>query len=309
MTPKRVAAIVCSVLFVTTLILVGLTYRSNLNEASDLLTQYSANTQHFDRTKVTTVIEEIRRDEEESGETPWDDLMPTYPIPGNPTPGNGDILEVPDNLQDIIMMPNDEAWKLCTNGLFTDYPSVAFNSIESQLKQLQSTASTKITVPAWKWSGGSGMKKESTQITIECNRVVAPLLQAIMQDIYDHPTQPVMTYAGCYYVRAKTSGGKPSAHAFGCAIDFNASSALGGYGNIWRGKIPTKEQWDALPESREKHEIFYIDCPVVTIFKAYGFCWGGDFRSSKDGMHFSFIGDYDRDEGQKNYANYSGRRP
>ena len=34
MTPKRAAEIVCAVLFISTLILVGITYRRNLNDST-----------------------------------------------------------------------------------------------------------------------------------------------------------------------------------------------------------------------------------------------------------------------------------
>lgn len=81
MSPRKTTGIVCAVILVSTILIVGLLYRSNVNEASDLLAQYNKNTQHFDKTQTSTVIEEIR---DKDGGPP--DFTPTIPIPGVPQP-------------------------------------------------------------------------------------------------------------------------------------------------------------------------------------------------------------------------------
>lgn len=88
MSPKKTTGIVCAILLLSTIMIVGLLYRSNVNESSDLLAEYNKNTQHFDRTQSSTIIEEIKND---SGEDS-NDFTPTIPgvddepvVPGTPT--------------------------------------------------------------------------------------------------------------------------------------------------------------------------------------------------------------------------------
>lgn len=89
MTPRKVTGIVCAVLLISTILIVGLLYRSNLNESSDLMAQYNKNTQHFDRTDTTTVIEEIKQTESGSG-----DLLPVI---NKPNSGNNNIPGIPQS--------------------------------------------------------------------------------------------------------------------------------------------------------------------------------------------------------------------
>ncbi|MCM1215026.1 MAG: C39 family peptidase [Lachnospiraceae bacterium] len=62
MKPSKVVIIVGCVVLICVLLICGLMYTTDQNEADDLLARYNKNTQHFDRTEVTTIIEEIRRD-------------------------------------------------------------------------------------------------------------------------------------------------------------------------------------------------------------------------------------------------------
>jgi len=66
---------------------------------------------------------------------------------------------------------------------------------------------------------------------------------------------------GVYVDRPVTGGKRPSMHAYGAAIDFNAElNPLGG-----TGKMPAA---------------------VVSIFKREGWRWGGDYKKRLDPMHF-----------------------
>jgi len=78
------------------------------------------------------------------------------------------------------------------------------------------------------------------------------------------------------------------------------------YGNKWKQRTINKSEWDTLPDTQTKHEILYIDCIVVQIFKKSGFDWGGDYTTTKDGMHFSWIGDKSRSVGIANSQKYGG---
>jgi len=68
---------------------------------------------------------------------------------------------------------------------------------------------------------------------------------------------------GVYNDRLKRTGGAPSTHSWGCAIDL--SPRLNSL-----GKTPD------MPSE------------VVSLFKEEGAEWGGDWKSVKDGMHFQF---------------------
>ena len=87
------------------------------------------------------------------------------------------------------------------------------------------------------------------------------------------PVRASDTSAYCW--RNMVSGNKVSAHSYGVAIDVNwNSNPMIGYtsGNYKPGEDP-----------------YAVTTEVVNIFKKYGFYWGGDWSSSKDYMHFSYI--------------------
>ena len=124
----------------------------------------------------------------------------------------------------------------------------------------------------------------------------------IFEDIYDDPSKPIINIAdkgmGTWVLRGKNhnSANEMSAHALGCAIDINPSTGsvnINGkwYGNGYNQAVLSKEIWTQLPETHSKYHILYDGCPIVEVFKSYGFYWGGDWTSPKDCMHLSYIGD------------------
>lgn len=98
---------------------------------------------------------------------------------------------------------------------------------------------------------------------VTCNRAIFPQLTAALREIVErgladkiHPNE----YAGCYYPRFIAGSTKLSNHSFGLALDLNVP------GNL-RGTVGQ------------------MDRTVVSIFKKWGFAWGGDW-SYTDPMHF-----------------------
>ncbi len=98
---------------------------------------------------------------------------------------------------------------------------------------------------------------------VTCHRLIFPQLIAAMNEIVSrglgdeiHPGE----YAGCYYPRFIAGTTSLSNHSFGLALDFNVP------GNL-RGTVGE------------------MDRSVVSIFKKWGFAWGGDW-SYTDPMHF-----------------------
>lgn len=94
-----------------------------------------------------------------------------------------------------------------------------------------------------------------------CNiDIVKPLELAFGKLIATGYVDELKTWDGCFNIRKKRSGGTPSLHSWGVAIDLNAA---------WNrmGKEPTLSQG-------------FVDC-----FKGAGFDWGGEW-SRTDPMHF-----------------------
>ncbi len=99
--------------------------------------------------------------------------------------------------------------------------------------------------------------------TVTCNRLIFPQLRAALQEVVDrgladeiHPGE----YAGCYYPRFIAGTTTLSNHSFGLALDLN---------------VPGNQRGTAGE----------MDRTVVSIFKDWGFAWGGDW-SYTDPMHF-----------------------
>lgn len=87
------------------------------------------------------------------------------------------------------------------------------------------------------------------------------------------PVRATDTAAYCW--RNMVSGNNRSAHSYGVAIDVNWTSnpMVGKTGGYYQPGI----------------DKYSITQEVVNVFTKYGFYWGGNWTSSKDYMHFSYI--------------------
>ena len=99
--------------------------------------------------------------------------------------------------------------------------------------------------------------------TVTCNKLLFPQLRAALAEIQSshladkiHPSE----YAGCYYPRFIAGTTTLSNHSFGLALDIN---------------VPGNQRGTAGE----------MDRTVVSIFKKWGFAWGGDWGYT-DPMHF-----------------------
>ncbi len=116
--------------------------------------------------------------------------------------------------------------------------------------------------PSWVSSHiGTGVVPILGRVT--CNRLIFPQLRAALQEVVTrglsdaiHPGE----YAGCYYPRFIAGTTTLSNHSFGLALDLN---------------VPGNQRGTAGQ----------MDRTVVSIFKKWGFAWGGDWRYT-DPMHF-----------------------
>jgi D-alanyl-D-alanine carboxypeptidase-like protein len=104
--------------------------------------------------------------------------------------------------------------------------------------------------------------------TVTCHRAMVPRLRAGLGELADRGLAGLVDrgdYAGCYAPRRIQPRGQLSLHAWGLAVDLNASR------NPFRGR------------SRQ-------DRRLVRIMERHGFTWGGRWPTRPDPMHFEYRG-------------------
>lgn len=110
---------------------------------------------------------------------------------------------------------------------------------------------------------------ENINWKVECNKKLSTVIFSLFYSYILgglETTYPI-SQLSCFVPRHKMSDPKRSLslHSYGIAIDINwKHNKVGTSGNIPKG--------------------------VVDIFKAFGFKWGGDWKTVKDPMHFEFFG-------------------
>ena len=224
---------------------------------------------------------------------------------------------------ELIMLSESEAWQLVSGGIFNAYPTSPYKEVKADVKKIYEEQMSTITVKVWYWANpkdDTDMTKITTTKTFTVNRQVADLFKHAFEDIYAHPSRPVINIGdagmGTWVLRGKNHNDNNtlSAHGLGTAIDINPSTGsfyVDGvwYGNAYKQKAMPYSIWQQLPETHKKYHVLYVDCPIVSIFKSYGFYWGGDWKTGTDCMHLAFLGDGSsaRKTGQSNYYKYGGK--
>lgn len=217
-----------------------------------------------------------------------------------------------------IMLSEDDAWKLVSDGLYTQYPSGNFLENKDTLMEIQKRNTKTIKVKVWYWedpSDDTNFNKVTAVKTFAVNSGIASLFEHAFEAIYNDPSQPVINLAdggmGTWVIRGKNHNNyaRMSTHSLGCCIDLNPGTGsfyINGkwYGNAYGQRAMSKEIWENLPECHKKYHVLYAGSPIVEIFKSYGFVWGGDWESGTDPMHLSWIGEGSntRSKGQANYT-------
>lgn len=108
----------------------------------------------------------------------------------------------------------------------------------------------------------AGLAPATVPRAIYCNRdLVGPLRLAFSRIRDRNLGHLIRTWDGCFNIRPKRGAASMSLHAWGLAIDINAS------GNRM-GQTP------GMPRE------------LVAVFAVAGFEWGGHWRNKPDGMHF-----------------------
>jgi hypothetical protein len=126
-------------------------------------------------------------------------------------------------------------------------------------------------VQGWwkKWGAPAQLPPELKRLTkrgkIWCNKDIAPVLEAVFEEIADQALAHfIKTFDGCFSVRKQRGNGMIwSVHTWALAIDLNAAE-------------------NPLSAKSRMHP------GIVEIFKTHGFVWGGDFKR-KDAMHYQYV--------------------
>lgn len=253
--------------------------------------------------------------------TPTEDQIVTYEAGDTST--SFEVISSPatnsitDKDRSIIMLNENDAWSLVSGGIYKSYPTSSFSANKNNLKKIQQENTETITVKCWYWedpSDNTNFNKVTVTKTFAVNTNIADLFVHAFEDIYNHPSKPIINIGdkgmGTWVLRGKNHNPNRtmSSHSLGVTIDINPSTGsfcVNGtwYGNAYGQKAMPADVWYNLPETHNKYHVLYKGCPIVEIFKSYGFYWGGDWTSGTDCMHIGFLGDGNncRTTGQSNY--------
>ena len=132
-----------------------------------------------------------------------------------------------------------------------------------------------ITVPVWDFADSSRTTKVTKYKSLMVHENMAASIQTIFEEIYNGSEQFPIKEVGCY----RWEYG--SEHMPGLAIDINPNENC----EIRGGVVTTGSYW----KPGEDPYSIPAEGDVVNAFRKYGFGWGGDWRSVKDYMHFSYF--------------------
>ncbi|MBR6222838.1 MAG: M15 family metallopeptidase [Lachnospiraceae bacterium] len=136
---------------------------------------------------------------------------------------------------------------------------------------------TTITFKAWNFANGKSGKKVTTIRRVTVNKLIAPTMQRILDEIYHGKEKFPIKYCGGY--RYYTGGA--GQHAQGLAVDINPNENP----EITRGRVTCGVKWEP---GKNPYSIA-TNGEVANIFKKYGFKQGL-WRTKQDYMHFSYFG-------------------
>lgn len=107
--------------------------------------------------------------------------------------------------------------------------------------------------------------RNGAMTSVTCHRLIAPRLQAVFEEIRAQGLSNLInTYDGCFVNRNKRGGSSPSTHAWGIAVDLNASANPMGSSQMTAGQRQ-----------------------LAAIFQRYGF-----YQLPNDPMHFQYCTGY-----------------
>lgn len=122
---------------------------------------------------------------------------------------------------------------------------------------------------------GSG-QRSSMRLTV--HKKLVSKVRSAFREMADAGIAVDKSCTGAYNYRYMTSGMLLSHHSYGCAIDINWTyNPYVSYERLLKGYKRTSSKYT-------------IRSKCVAIWQKYGFVWGGDWKTYKDYMHFSYTG-------------------
>lgn len=144
-----------------------------------------------------------------------------------------------------------------------------------------------IIIPIWQYSEKLKVKV-SGKHKLTVNKRIADEVLEIFTEIYNDsekfPIKTGITAGYCWRGDKETSQ-----HKDGLAIDINWDYNKQMKKVKENGKIIWKDVFGIWEPGKNIYSM-PLNCSVIRIFKKYGWDWGGDWKNSKDYMHFSYIG-------------------
>lgn len=205
----------------------------------------------------------------------------------------GGFGEEAKDVKKLTQLSDQQMWKLLT-GISTSSKPTMSQCGKSRMDKRMTT----ITVQVWDWKspGTSSLKKVTKKKKVVVNKALKNFWISFFNAVYMDESKIVLHELGGYNYRMNTSGSSISAHSFGATMDINWSSSVNGYGNGYGQKVCTKSVWSKMKNTQAKYEIIYKGSPLQKIAYKYTLSWGGEWKSVKDPMHISLIGDVSRSE-------------
>lgn len=138
-----------------------------------------------------------------------------------------------------------------------------------------------ITIKVWKYNSKGELY--SSQVSLTVNKNLQDDVKAIFNEIYESDEKFPIKSVGAYNFRKMAASSSLSHHSYGTAIDINPDE------NYMIKKDKTIVAGKLYEPGKNKYSL-PADGSVVKAFKRHGWIWGGEWTSSKDYMHFSFLG-------------------
>ena len=140
----------------------------------------------------------------------------------------------------------------------------------------------RIKLKVWKYAK-IRKKVYSGTVTLEVNKKLQYDVRRIFNTIYQSEERFPIKTIGAYNWRGKAGNSTSrSHHSYGTAIDINWEENY----MVKAGKIISGKLYDP-GNNRYSMPAGGI---IVATFKEHGWVWGGEWKSAKDYMHFSFLG-------------------
>lgn len=158
----------------------------------------------------------------------------------------------------------------------TNLPSTSGCKTKFATQQEAEQNLSTFSVQAW----GLGGVTKSFNVTVQ--KCLVEKTKAVFAQIYAASDKQPIKNIGGYAWRMNVEGTAPSTHSYGLTLDINWEENY-----FISSKLTVGKYWKPCPGNGCDPYSLPASSSVVTMLKAAGFGWGGEWNSKKDYMHFS----------------------